>query len=89
MPSVIGVTERMIAQLGQAVPIVGQHQQRLTEEYLFGFGLSDPVLVGALAAVPRIPMNPSTRARSGIRTYMAAIYDRCNGGGRESPRRPA
>ena len=57
--------------------LIGQDQQRRVEESLFRLALADTVLIGALAAVARIPLEPLRSIETDHGMYMAEIYECC------------
>lgn len=71
----------MPAWLIDAVALIAQDEERVIQECLLGFGLSDSVLLDALAAVPGFPVEPLDACEvDHCRPYIASIY-----GGHQSP----
>ncbi|MGD0432179.1 MAG: hypothetical protein ABSA58_13910 [Acetobacteraceae bacterium] len=55
-PSIIGAAKDIKPRFSLAMPRVRKQQQWFIEKDLFRFGLTDPMLVHALARVSRIPL---------------------------------
>lgn len=70
----VGDAERVIAGFRVAVRLVHRDHQRFVEEHLFRLGLTDAVLVDALARVARVPVETKDPAEVQHRPYITTIY---------------
>jgi hypothetical protein len=87
-PPGIGSPKRVITRLQDAMPLVGQDQQRRVEENLFRLALADALLLRPLAAIARIPLEPFRSIETDHRMYMTEIYE-CRKQGGSARRRVA
>jgi len=73
-PPGIRSSKCMVARLQDTMPLVYQDQQRRVEENLLRLALADTVLIRALAAIARVPLEPFRSIKADHEAYMTRIY---------------